>query len=52
MLLEELMKIAEKFPDDLAVLSDNERVTYSELMELSKKAAHKLSRMDVGKGDS
>ncbi|MBR4223826.1 MAG: non-ribosomal peptide synthetase, partial [Oscillospiraceae bacterium] len=51
MLLEELMKIAEKFPDDLAVLSDNERVTYSELMELSKKAAHKLSRMDVGKGD-
>ncbi len=51
MLLEELMKITEQSPDNLALLSENEKVTYRELLDLSRKVAHKLSCLQIGKGD-
>ena len=51
MLLEKLMEVAEQFPDDFALLSEKEKVTWRELMELSRRAAHKLSRLEIGKGD-
>ena len=51
MVLQELEKVSNELKNEIALISENERVTYKELFDYSKKVAHKLARLNVGKGD-
>ena len=51
MLLEDILKVSELFPNEVAIISDNERITYKELISYAKRIANKLNKLGVKKGD-
>ncbi len=51
MLLEEVLKAVEVFPNDVAVMDESGNITYRDLWDLSLKFAGRFSRDGVGKGD-
>lgn len=51
MLLQELLKISEQLKNEPVLIDQNGKYTYKELFDYSRKVAHKLARLNVGKGD-
>ncbi|MBQ7641912.1 MAG: amino acid adenylation domain-containing protein [Acholeplasmatales bacterium] len=51
MILQELQKVSKKLKNEIALIDENEKVTYQELFDYSKKVANKLARLNVCKGD-
>ena len=51
MFLEDLLKVYKLYPNDIVLEYENEKISYDEIIKLSKKVANKLKGLNVNKND-